>query len=351
MHSKGQGLLASLLMFIPLLAVPFVASFGVPWLSAKAKEDGSPLSQAVEPSRSQPGVGHSKTGMHSPEDLFAPVDRRAAVDLRFAPAVQNPHLRNASLVVSHKEGWVDPFESLSSAQGQNRKLSSSTSEPPVPEDPLSGWTLQNEPPGDSQSDAPVPREFPSAKAHASEPEATANPFAEFEANASSPSKPEESQVAVSENAFDDPRGEARINSNPNAFDPSRPLFKENDRTQAAAPVVQAGTRREDMAPAKVSANSGNNVQESPKPLTWETARLRLEALGIKQFYVQENPNSRLFHFRCAYSPPDNPRVTRLFEAEAAEPLEAVRKVLAQVESWTERQSVRPNPPGDGALLQ
>jgi hypothetical protein len=86
-------------------------------------------------------------------------------------------------------------------------------------------------------------------------------------------------------------------------------------------------------------------------LTWEAARNRLEALGIKQFYVHENPASRLFHFRCAYSPPENPRVTQVFEEEAADPLEAVRKVLVQVENWAERQSVRPNQSGNGTLLQ
>ena len=73
-------------------------------------------------------------------------------------------------------------------------------------------------------------------------------------------------------------------------------------------------------------------------LTWDTARARLKALGITHFYLQPDPNGKLYHFRCAYNPGGNTRINRLFEAEAEEPLEAVRKVLNQVESWTARMN-------------
>lgn len=325
MHSKGQGLMASLLMFIPLLAVPFVASFGVPWLAAKAKEEGIPLPHLTKSSLPQSSVGHSKTGMHSADDLFAPVAKQAAVDLRYAPpatpaATQNPHLRNASLVVSHTDGWADPFERLNSSPPKVP--------PPAPEDPLGGWALKDEAAQSPVDDAPLPQEFPEPLANVVESSATTNPFAEFEGNTPSASTPE-SRVAVLESAFDDPSRDPRLNSDRNPFDPTRPLFKQENSGQ-------------NIAPAKASANSGNNVQKSPMPLTFDTARARLNELGITKYYIQQDATGQVFHFHCAYTPPDNPRVTRLFEDHAPDPLEAIRKVLVQVENCTERQPVRPN---------
>jgi hypothetical protein len=40
-----------------------------------------------------------------------------------------------------------------------------------------------------------------------------------------------------------------------------------------------------------------------------------------------------YQFSCIYTPADNPRITYRFEAEAGEPLEAVKKVLAQIDDW------------------
>jgi hypothetical protein len=345
MHSKGQGLLASLLMFIPLLAVPFVASFGVPWLAAKAKEEGMPLSQLANPSPLKAGIGHSKTGMHSADDLFAPVARQAAVDLRFAPhgspaSLQNPHLRNASLVISHDAALVDPFESLQSSQAQAG--AAGDSERPAAENPLDGWAVKEDPAESTAGDAPAPRVFPESAASVGVPPATGNPFAEFESTASPPAKAPAMEVAVSENAFDDPIEKSRSPADPDAFDPIRPLFKQEDARQTPAATRPPAAREHIAIPAKVSANEGNNVQESREPLTWETARIRLKELGITKYYVQQDATGRVFNFHCAYGPPDNPRVTRLFEAEATEPLEAVRKVLVQVENWKQRASVHPN---------
>ncbi len=169
-----------------------------------------------------------------------------------------------------------------------------------------------------------------------------NPFAELEAEASFDSKTPETQVAVSDNAFEDPVASSRVNRDPNAFDASRPLFIQNDKAESPAATRQARMLEPSAQPAKVAANSGNNLHESQRPLTWETARVRLNELGIKDYYVQPHPSGEIFHFRCTYTPPDNPRITRLFEAEAAEPLEAVRKVLVQVENWTKRQTASSN---------
>jgi hypothetical protein len=67
--------------------------------------------------------------------------------------------------------------------------------------------------------------------------------------------------------------------------------------------------------------------------TWEQAVQRLKSLGIKKYHLESLLEEGGFSFRCSYTAPDNPRVTRRFEAEAPEPLAAVRIVLDQIEAW------------------
>lgn len=138
-------------------------------------------------------------------------------------------------------------------------------------------------------------------------------------------------------------GVSLSNGQNQVIDPSRPLFAQNKTAHTPKAMEPNGGNKVAAQPAQVSANAGGNIQAPPtQPLTWETARVRLQELGIKDYYVQPNSTGQLFHFRCAYAPPDNPRVIRLFEAEATEPLEAVRKVLVQLESWSDRQSASAN---------
>lgn len=67
--------------------------------------------------------------------------------------------------------------------------------------------------------------------------------------------------------------------------------------------------------------------------TWDQAVRRLKSLGIKKYHLESLLEDGGFSFRCSYTAPDNPRVTRRFEAEAPEPLAAVRIVLEQIEAW------------------
>lgn len=340
MHSKGQGLLASLLMFIPLLAVPFVASIGVPWLSAKAKEEGVPLPDLTAPTLLSPGVGQSQSGRHSTEDLFAPVVRQAAVDLRLASqgslsAEQNPHLRNASLVISHNPGWIDPFEAIKTAETQSQV-------PTASEIPLQGWAVQ-EPGSDFGPDeAPVPQEFFDAANENTELPLGENPFENPGTSDLAPTQSSDSLVAVLDSAFEDPIAQPRVNKDPGAFDPAKGLFKPPEATQATAPPAREIEPKPQVNPIKVAANSVNNIRTTSEPLSWESARIRLSQYGIKDYYLQPNPSQQVFHFHCSYTPPDNPRIKRVFEAEDPVALEAVRKVLAQLDSWTQRQVVNEN---------
>ena len=91
-----------------------------------------------------------------------------------------------------------------------------------------------------------------------------------------------------------------------------------------------GWRRESLSKHEAAANT----EPQRQPLTWKTAIARLREIGIREYRLQpaERPNE--FHFSCSYTPADNPRITHLFEAEAAEPLRAVEKVLDQITAWS-----------------
>jgi len=69
------------------------------------------------------------------------------------------------------------------------------------------------------------------------------------------------------------------------------------------------------------------------PLTWRAAVQRLNQLEIRNFRLEPGRSADQFIFICSYTPRDNPRVSYRFEAEADEPLRAVEKVLAQIDSW------------------
>jgi hypothetical protein len=77
-----------------------------------------------------------------------------------------------------------------------------------------------------------------------------------------------------------------------------------------------------------------NPYAAPVPaLTWQAAVKRLNDLEIRNYRLEPGHQPDQFVFICSYTPPDNPRVSYRFEAEADEPLRAVEKVLAQIDGW------------------
>ncbi len=137
---------------------------------------------------------------------------------------------------------------------------------------------------------------------------------------------------MEDTAFEDPKPEPKTTPDPGEINPSQTLFFESETPKAPGSSVER----------KPTAKAVANALNSSPALTWQSARERLKAFGIKEYYLQPDPAGQQFLFRCTYTPPGNPRINRLFEAEAADPLEAVQKVLAQLESSTIRQTASAN---------
>ncbi len=344
MRSQSHGLMATLLMFVPLLAVPFIAGLGVPWLIQQAKSDvASPPEPALD-SLMESGVGESQSGRKTPDDLFAPVVYQPVLKLHEssgqpAAAVQNPHLRNASLVVPSHKPWVDPFDGIASQPPIAKENSSPNS--------LNQWPVKESPAKSFPQEAPLPKDF-STPTEEVAPQEASNPFAEGNQNSTPAVSPKGLEVAINDNAFADPGFDPQVNHDPNQFDASRTLFVGEKTPPENPPPAPRQTAEVELPEPPPMVTPPPNVMPAPlpnqpkalsqpTPLTWEKARARLQELGIQQYYLDPDPAEQRFLFRCAYTPAGNPRVHRRFEAEAADPLEAVQKVLSQVESWTARQ--------------
>ncbi len=109
----------------------------------------------------------------------------------------------------------------------------------------------------------------------------------------------------------------------------------SDRPQATSPVREA-SRDVDVRPGFLrSPKSG--YERSLAGLTWRQAVHRLNDLGIHRFRLEPGQDEADFHFACEFSPDNDPRITRRFEAEAAEPLQAVELVLRQIDEWNDQR--------------
>ncbi len=116
-------------------------------------------------------------------------------------------------------------------------------------------------------------------------------------------------------------------------------FAEQEIDGASAKgVIPAGNTEITVTPQPPGKMGGKkSSREKPAdtpPLTWQDAVQRLHALQIRNFRLEPGAEPSVFVFICSYTPADNPRISYRFEAEANEPLKAVEKVLQQIEEWS-----------------
>jgi hypothetical protein len=124
------------------------------------------------------------------------------------------------------------------------------------------------------------------------------------------------------------------------WNPPEAALREWELDAARASEIGSSTSGDIRESTAVVRNNFNEPaparsdERSAAPLTWRSAVDRLNRLGIGDFQLERGERD-LFLFSCSYSPPDRPRVSHRFEAEAAEPLAAVEDVLRQVEGWSQ----------------
>lgn len=276
MRSSSNSPLTTLMVFIPLLAVPLLAVFGVPQLEPRGAS--SSRNAPDEDFFTHAGVGESLH--HGAEDLFAPVRGSAAADSdqngrwpskESRHGMDGPADDTAGLSARMQGGSeldtnsqrgrgssaTNPFEER--PQGNNRLGPPRPPDWSPPPDALQGWTVD--------SDEGRPKSGPTAGR------------------------------GGSSNPLDD-----------------------------GSPQHPAGP-----------ADRDTMTTDSSRSLSWQQAVQRLNELGIHHFQLQPGRRSTEFHFSCSFQSPEHPRIIHRFEAEADEPLNAVQNVIAQVENWHQRR--------------
>ena len=295
MHSNG---LATVLLMIPVLAVPALAIFGIPQFAPVV---ASPLDEDRDDAK-ESRVGHSSRASEDEFlgefDGFGAESRTRDESRTIRADSSSNRTANARLATQRgkavgKQTWGDSLDSEWPTK-PNRKLSNSES-----------------------------NEFDSSETQVTQPSSRS-----FESR-----------------------------DEPAAKNPRRSQFQRNDESIRLASAVDV-----DDAPAEVSvdeANSGRlshsrgklaentsdptltrnprRLSTSAESLTWQSAVERLNQLEIRNFRLEPGHQSGQFVFICSYTPPNTPRVSYRFEAGADEPLKAVEKVLEQIIDWQHRR--------------
>jgi hypothetical protein len=296
MRNPLSGPVATLLMFVPLLAIPLFAVFGTPQMSST----GSPAAQV--------------------EDLKFAVDKDK-------PQTGNS-LPEADLVSAVQIS--DGSAGAPNAAGQN------AAQPAAPAP--SGSVAKNEPDPFADFVRPVNGDKPRSDAPAENATASGEqrPQRWPADDANRAQQPPKTALAANEPVADDGRG-ARPDRDPAPTSPNA-----GNPIAGNPPGEPAAERTRSKSATKLTAgfDADRRTDPSRDALGIRAAIARLNALGITDYQWQPGDRDGEFLFRCRLVSRHNPRMMQRFEAEAGEPLQALEKVLAQIDEWRARRAGR-----------
>ena len=293
MRSSIHGTFATLLLLIPVGAIPALAIFGIPQFAPVV---ASPLREGHEGDRER-RVGESARApaddlFHDDTDFRSHGDDTLSAPGRMGDSVPVPN-RNATRNSSRAQEFAEPSGRLPSwaddPPDEDLRPSSPRRDGLKPD--RFGQNTDGAPRGNSESNRLAPR----------------TPDGNVE---SAPTRPLSYERSGS--------GSQRTggeNSNPKV--PQGYQRQRNEPNERAVPSSREETARDS--------------------LTWEGVRRRLNELEIRNFRLEPSRQANQFVFICSYTPSDAPRVSYRFEAESDEPLKAVEKVLAQIDEWQQQR--------------
>ncbi|QDV48764.1 hypothetical protein [Gimesia fumaroli] len=285
MRSKSNDFFSTLLVLIPLVAVPMLAIFGIPEIAPVKK---SALNE------NDPFDGEKSSHSQFEEISFDASSHE--IELGGEGNLGGPSRGNRK-----RSPQGSPFAKTSSSR--NGSINGEEWLPPA--DAMEGWELD-----------PVPSQLEPDQKMAELPSAEQMPERGFQNN------PIE-QVGFEDEQFSPNTGGAFGQEIQQIENETNPFDKTNSVKQAAVKEVdpQFRLRAETML--------------RRDPATWSAAVQKLNELGIRDYRLEPGVRPNEFLFSCSYSPPNNPRISRRFEAEALDPLKAVIKVLQQVDEWNQ----------------
>ncbi len=279
MRSKTNDFLSTVLMLIPLVAVPMLAIFGIPEFAPVKK---SSLSE---------------------NDLFNSDDssRSQFEEISFDSSSHEIDLGGEGLLSEqNRSDRDDHFEKMASSQRDalNRE------EWLPPAGALDGWELEKAP-----------------------PQLTLNQKSVKLKSSDSLPAPAMDESPIQQAAFE---GESPTSGGVASFGQEIRQIKNEDNPFEPSESAQPAAVKEVDQQFRLRAER----MLRRDPTTWSAAVKKLNELGIRDYRLEPGVRPQEFLFSCSYSPPQNPRISRRFEAEALDPLQAVINVLQQVDEWS-----------------
>jgi hypothetical protein len=293
MRSPLSGSLATCLIFVPLVAVPLLAILGMPQLSTNAPAAaGDDLKFAADDTAQAAGNA----------DLLAPV---RVSNSKTDPAVSLGEVRTVT-------AESDPFAEFGRDSDSSRARKSSAGRNPAS---LRHQHWPNEGNG-------LPQKALLSTDRLNDDRAAGDPG-----------------DGSSAGRLPDDHAE-----------PGSPAVQKMPGARRDLPEAQAVVALDTESAATASSPDGNAVSggtaalsSSDRSLTWKRAIGRLNSLGIREYQLQAGEREGEFNFSCRLISRTNPRVIHRFEAEAADPLDAVSQVLRQIDEWKSRRGESRDP--------
>ena len=293
-----QSLFKTLLMLIPMTAVPMMAIFGIPEFfplsaspSARTSDSGQILERRIGQSDSLL-VQSLAISKPASIDLFQPYDT-SDQSLR-TPSGDVVANASSSEMSRRRLAWRDPLSNSQNTRTEVSIRTTSTSTPPehrIRNANPSAATSRNR--GLAES---LPHNEPSFSDQAAiSPQVASSRTANFQ---------------TANVASEDIRSDGSVTGRY-----SRLMHGGHENSVESHSVPSAQTER----------------------LTWQQAVDRLNQLGISTFRLTQDSSQNGYRFVCLVTSIDDPRISRRFEADSIYPLVTVADVLAQVENWNLHQ--------------
>jgi len=308
-----QSLFKTLLMLIPMTAVPMMAIFGIPQFFPVSASPSARTSASTDYGQMfECRVGQSDAllvrsllaDQPSSVDLFEPYDN----DVRTQRTRSGDVVANASSseLARRRLSWRDPLAGSANTRSEVSLRTTSTGTPP-------GSSSRSASPSAATSrrrrvEQLTPGNAPSFTGQAAIPPRAA------------PSRT--SHASTSGGATGDAPSSELLNRSPEAAVILEAALADAGNTGRYSRLANGG---------RVTASATRSGQV--ETLTWQQAVDRLNQLGIRTFRLTPDAGQNGYRFVCLVTSVDDPRISRRFEAESIDPLIAVGDVLAQVENW------------------
>ena len=312
-----QSLFNTLLMLIPMTAVPVMAIFGIPQFFPVSASQSNRGHESTDSRRMfERRVGQSdalivqtvSTSQPSSVDLFEPYGN----DVQDQQMVSGGVVANASSsdLARRRLSWRDPLAGSANARTEVslRTTSAGTSPGLTSRSSSKSMAVARR----RQVEEMMPSQAPSFTGQAAVPSRSAPSRASHFSASFDDSADATTAAAVSE-------------------DSNRSAEPASISEDALADGRNSGRYVRRAMDGRVTSTPTRSAQV--EILTWQQAVDRLNQLGIRTFRLTPNTGQNGYRFVCLVTSVDDPRISRRFEAESIDPLIAVGDVLAQVENW------------------